>query len=66
MAQHEAERALHVAIAGLPDDYRQVIRLRYLEGKSIAETAAAMDRTSNAIRALTDRAKKKLQEEELN
>ena len=56
----EAIRALYVAIAELPADYREVIRLRFLEGRSIDEAAGAMDRTPAAVRALADRAKKQL------
>ena len=53
---------MHIAIAELPDDYRQVIQLRYLESKSIQETASIMERTEASVRSLTDRAKKKLRE----
>jgi RNA polymerase sigma-70 factor (ECF subfamily) len=62
MARHEAVGAVQVAIAGLPDDYQQAVRLRYLEGKSLAETAEAMGRTPGAIRGLLDRAKDKMRE----
>ena len=60
--QHEMESALNVAIGQLPDDYREVIRLRFFEGLDLAGTAAAMGKTSAAIRALTDRAKQRLRE----
>jgi len=58
----EANRALNVAIAELPEDYRQVIRLRYFDCLSIDETAVAMSRTPASVRSLTDRAKKRLRE----
>jgi len=60
IARREAVGAVQVAMAGLPDDYQQAIRLRYFEGKSLAETAAAMDRTPGAVRGLLDRAKEKM------
>ncbi len=60
IARREAVGAVQVAIAGLPDDYQQAIRLRYFEGKSLAETAAGMDRTPGAVRGLLDRAKEKM------
>ena len=60
IARREAVRAVQVVIAGLPDDYQQAIRLRYFEGKSLAETAAAMDRSPGAVRGLIDRAKEKM------
>jgi RNA polymerase sigma-70 factor (ECF subfamily) len=62
VAGREAVRAVQVAMAGLSDDYRQAIRLRYLEGKSLAETAELMDRTPGAVRGLLDRAKDKMRE----
>ena len=43
-ATHEAEAALRVALAELKDDYRKALQLRYLQGLSVAETAAAMGR----------------------
>lgn len=62
VGRQEAVHALNVAIAELPADYREVIQHRYLQGRSIDQTAAEMNRTPAAIRALTDRAKKRLQE----
>ena len=61
-ARGEALGALSVALAELPADYREVIRLRFLEGRSIEETSQTMDRTPAAVRALADRAKKQLRE----
>ena len=57
---HEAERAVQAAIAGLPEDYRQAVQLRLLEGKSLEETAATMNRSPRAVQGLVDRAKKKM------
>lgn len=62
VSREEAVRALHVALAELPDDYRQVLQLRFLDGKTIEETAEAMGRTPDSIRAIANRAKKKLRE----
>jgi RNA polymerase sigma-70 factor (ECF subfamily) len=59
-AKHEGIEAVQVAMAGLPEDYREAIRLRYLEQKSVEEVAAAMGRSAAAIRGLLDRAKKKM------
>lgn len=52
------ERAVLLANAldELPDDYREVIVLRELEGKSLSEVAEAMGRTPNAIQKLWARA----------
>jgi RNA polymerase sigma-70 factor (ECF subfamily) len=60
LRKEEAITALNVALAELPDDYREVIRLRFFLGFSLEETAQAMSRTPSAIRALTDRAKRQL------
>ena len=62
LRHQEAEQAMKLAIAELPEDYRRVIELRYFELKSIQETAEMMDRSAASVRALTDRAKKQLRE----
>lgn len=62
LRHHEAEQAMQLAIAELPEDYRQVIQLRYFEMRSIQETAKLMSRSEASVRALTDRAKKQLRE----
>jgi RNA polymerase sigma-70 factor (ECF subfamily) len=62
IARQEAIQAIQVGLAGLPADQREAIRLRYLGGRSIGETAAAMGRTAAAVRGLVHRAKKALRE----
>ncbi len=62
VAHREAERITLVTLAHLKEDYRQAITLRYLEGRSVAETAAAMGRTERSIHMLCNRALKKLRE----
>lgn len=59
----EQERELNAAMARLPEDYRQILTLRYREEKSFEEIAALMGRTANAARKLWARAVEKLQEE---
>ena len=58
--RHEAINSVRDAIDALPERYRQVLNLRYLEGKSLAETAALMDRSPRAVQGLADRAKEKM------
>jgi len=58
----ELHRIIPVALARLPDDYRNVLRLLYLEGRPPEEVAAAMDRTPDAVRGLCYRARKQLRE----
>ena len=60
MARREAAIAIHVGMAGLPAQQREAIRLHYLEGKSLEETAAALDRTTSAVRSLIHRGKQNL------
>lgn len=60
VARHEAVHAVQVAIQRLPDDYRRAVELRLLEGRSLDETAAAMNRTPRAVQGLVDRAKRKM------
>ena len=40
----------------LPDTQRQVIEMRFVEGKTIRETAAALDRSEGAVKQLQFRA----------
>jgi len=53
---------VQVGIAGLPDDQREAIWLHHLSGKSIEETAAAMDRTPASVRGLLQRARQALRD----
>jgi RNA polymerase sigma-70 factor (ECF subfamily) len=62
LAREEAVRAVQIAIAGLPEVYREVVRLRYLEGRSVEGVAAAMRRSPGAVRGLIDRAKLAMRE----
>ena len=62
LARREAIQAINVALAGLPDDHREAIQLRYFEYHSLEETAEIMGRTTGAVRGLLDRAKKKMRE----
>lgn len=57
-AAERAELTLKLAEAmeQLPDDYRQVLQLRHIEGLSHAEIAEKIDRTSAATRMLWVRA----------
>lgn len=60
VAGDEAVLAMQVAVAALPEDQRQAIVLRYFQQMSLDETAAAMEKTSDAVRGLLHRAKKAL------
>jgi RNA polymerase sigma-70 factor (ECF subfamily) len=55
MASEQAQRLLQ-ALERLPDDYRRVITLRYVEQHSFEEIGRLMERTPNAARLLWLRA----------
>jgi RNA polymerase sigma-70 factor (ECF subfamily) len=61
-ATHEAEMAVRVALAGLPQAQQDAVRLHHLDGKSIAETAAELQRPPGAVRGLLQRARKSLRD----
>jgi RNA polymerase sigma-70 factor (ECF subfamily) len=52
---HELHAVRH-AIAEMPDDRRQVIVLRFVDGLSTAEVAEVLDRSPGAVRVLLHRA----------
>jgi RNA polymerase sigma-70 factor (ECF subfamily) len=61
--QHEDELRLAEALARLPEDYREVILLRNLEGLSHEEVAHRMGRRVGAVRMLWVRALARLRAE---
>jgi RNA polymerase sigma-70 factor (ECF subfamily) len=65
LAAVRKERALVLAdaLARLPDDYREVLILRHLEGLEFADIARRLQRSAGAVRVLWTRALKKLREE---
>jgi RNA polymerase sigma-70 factor (ECF subfamily) len=60
--RREVVHVVQVAIGGLPPDQREAIELRFLEGRSLAETAVVMGRSTSAVRSLIHRAKRVLQD----
>jgi RNA polymerase sigma-70 factor (ECF subfamily) len=59
----EAVRRLEAAIAGLPERYRQVIRLYDLEERSIEEVANRTGRSPGAVHMMRARAHDRLREQ---
>jgi RNA polymerase sigma-70 factor, ECF subfamily len=55
VARREAVSAVQVGLAGLKDDYREALRLRYIEGLPVAEVAARLGRTAHAVHMLCHR-----------
>ncbi len=63
LERQERERRLAEVLERLPDDYREVILLRNLEGLSHEEVARRMDRGVGAVRMLWVRALARLRRE---
>ncbi len=60
VAAREVAHAVQIALGRLPEDWRTAIRLRYLEGKSLAEIAHAMQKTEAAVNGILFRALREL------
>lgn len=60
MAHKEAVAALMSSLARLSDDQRTVVRLRFLEGRSVAEIAQRLGKSEPAIHMLCHRGLKAL------
>jgi len=56
VARQEAVLGIQAALERLPADYREALRLRYMEGLDVAETAERMRRGAGAVRTLCWRA----------
>jgi RNA polymerase sigma-70 factor, ECF subfamily len=61
-ARREQAVSLARAMARLPDDYREVVTLRQLDGRSFDDIAITMGRSSGAVRMLWMRALERLGE----
>jgi RNA polymerase sigma-70 factor (ECF subfamily) len=61
--QRERSEDLQRAISRLPDEYREVLRLRTWERLSFAEVGQRMNRSPDAVRMLWKRAVQRLQEQ---
>jgi RNA polymerase sigma-70 factor (ECF subfamily) len=59
-AGKEAISAVQSGMELLPEDYREALRLRYIEGLAVAETATRMGRTELAVQMLCHRALQRL------
>ena len=55
-AAHELTERVQGALGRLPPHYEQVIRLHYMQGLSVAETATHMGRTENGAQVLCHQA----------
>lgn len=62
VARQQAAAAVRMALASIPNDYREAIQLRYIEGLSVGQIAVQMNRTDRAIHMLCNRGLKALAE----
>lgn len=62
MAGHEAVAAVQETLAALPPEYREALRLRYVEALPVAEIAARMKRSEGAVQMLCHRALRALRD----
>lgn len=60
---HEENQRLEAALARLPDEYQQVIRLRHQENLSFAQVGAAIGKSEDAAGKIWARALERLQKE---
>lgn len=61
--RHEAVDAVRAAVERLEADYRDVLRFRFVQGLSVAETAKSMQRSPGAVMMLCQRAVQRLAEQ---
>lgn len=61
-SRDQREFRLQIAIASLPEEQRQALRLRYIDGLSTREVAGKLGKTDGAIRVLLSRTLMRLQE----
>lgn len=57
----DRSRALREALAGLPEDQREVLVLRHIVGLSPLEIAATLDKTESSVHGLHHRGRRSLQ-----
>lgn len=55
LASAEAVAAIRTALAAVKDEYREALQLRYIEGRAMADVAAAMGKTEPAVQKLCRR-----------
>ena len=59
----EALGVLSACVATLPDHYREVIQMRFIEGRPVAEVASYLNRSIGSVHMICHRALKQLREQ---
>ena len=62
VGRQEAIGALSACLAALPEHYRDVIRMRFMEGRPVADVAEALDKSIGSIHMICHRALRQLRE----
>lgn len=61
VAREEAIHFIRVALSGLPDEYRIVLRMQFEEGLTYEQIGEKIGKSTSAVKGLLQRAKTKLQ-----
>lgn len=61
--KNEALAVMMACVASLPEHYQQVVRMRFLEGRSVSDVAKALDRSIGSIHMICHRALVQLREQ---
>lgn len=61
VAVNEAATAIRIALAALPEDWREIVVLRFIENRSIGEVMKMTGRSESAVYSVSFRALRRLQ-----
>lgn len=61
--REETLGVISACVATLPDHYREVIRMRFIEGRPVAEVAKALDRSIGSVHMICHRALRQLRQQ---
>jgi len=62
MESEEALQSVHEALEGLPQDYQEVLVLKYLEEMPVLEISQVMGRSPKSVEGLLSRARKAMRD----
>jgi RNA polymerase sigma-70 factor (ECF subfamily) len=62
LVRREATALVLAALVALPEDYRRVLELRFMQGLALAQVATAMNRSMAAVQMLSGRALRRLRD----
>lgn len=63
VGRNEALGALNACLASLPEHYREVIRMRFMEGRPVADVAKVLGRSIGSIHMICHRALRQLRQQ---